>query len=184
MISAHAPEILTGLLGAGVLAAVMSSLDSQVLSVGTMFTQDIVRHFGFHDRMSERGQILAGRIFVVLILVSVYLLSLVSDRSIFRLGIWAFTGFAALFPVVAAALFWRRSTKYGAMASILAVALSWTYFFFSYEGQNQTIGDTGTLPVVLILAASALAMIVGSLLTKAPDQQHLLKFFSEEDRGS
>jgi SSS family solute:Na+ symporter len=183
MISAHAPEILTGLLGAGVLAAVMSSLDSQVLSVGTMFTQDIVRHFGFHDRMSERGQILAGRIFVVLILVSVYLLSLVSDRSIFRLGIWAFTGFAALFPVVLAALFWRRSTKYGAMASILAVAFSWTYFFFSFEGQNQTIGDTGILPVVLILAASALAMIVGSLVTKAPEQEHLLKFFSEVDRS-
>ena len=157
----------------------MSSLDSQVLSVGTMFTQDIVKHFGFHDRMSERGEVWLGRLFVVLILITVYLLSLVSDRSIFRLGIWSFTGFAALFPVVAAAVFWRRSTKYGAMASILAVAVSWSYFFFNYEDQNQTIGDTGLLPVVLILAVSVLAMIIGSLLTRAPDREHLLKFFPE-----
>ena len=182
MISAHAPEILTGLLGAGVLAAVMSSLDSQVLSVGTMFTHDIVKHFGFHDRMSERGQVWLGRLFVVLILIAVYLLSLVSDRSIFRLGIWSFTGFAALFPVVVAAVFWRRSTKYGAMASILAVAVCWSYFFFNYEDQNQTIGDTGLLPVALILAVSIVAMIVGSLITRAPDQEHLLKFFPEEKK--
>jgi len=180
MILGHAPEVLTGLLGAGVLAAVMSSLDSQVLAVGTMFTQDIVKHFGFHDRMRESGQVLAGRLFVVLILITVYLLSLVSNHSIFRLGIWSFTGFASLCPVVVAAVFWKRSTKFGAMASILTATLLWVYFFFSYEDQSQTVGSTGILPVVLILGASALAMVIGSLVTNAPDQTHLLKFFPVE----
>ncbi|MCH7780693.1 MAG: sodium:solute symporter family protein, partial [Acidobacteria bacterium] len=45
MIDKHAPELLAGLLAAGVFAAIMSSLDSQTLSLGTMFTQDIVRHY-------------------------------------------------------------------------------------------------------------------------------------------
>ena len=125
MIHLHAPELLAGLLAAGVFAAVMSSLDSQVLSIGTMFTQDIVRHYGLRERMSERAQVVYGRVFVAAVLLTTYLISLVSARSIFKLGIWSFTGFAALFPVVVAALFWRRSTKYGALASILTVVVLW-----------------------------------------------------------
>ena len=65
-----ASRLLGGLLAAGVFAAIMNSFDSQVHSVGTMFTQDIVRHYGFHDRMSESKQILVGRLFMVGILIS------------------------------------------------------------------------------------------------------------------
>ncbi|MEE9170607.1 MAG: sodium:solute symporter family protein, partial [bacterium] len=115
MVGLYAPGVLGGLLAAGVFAAIMSSLDSQSLSLGTMFTQDIVRHYGFHDRMSERQQILFGRLFVLLILAITYFISLVTERSIFRMAVWSFTGFASLFPVVVAALFWKRSTKYGAL---------------------------------------------------------------------
>ena len=84
VIDLHAPEMLAGLLAAGVFAAIMSSLDSQVLSMGTMFTQDIVRHYGFHDGMNERQQILWGRVFVVAVLIVTYALSLVFTRSIFK----------------------------------------------------------------------------------------------------
>jgi len=126
MIDLHAPGVLAGLLAAGVFAAIMNSFDSQVHAAGTMFTQDIVRHYGFHDRMSERTQILVGRIFIVGILAATYALSLVTNRSIFKLGVWCFTGFASLFPVVAAALFWRRSTKWGAFAATATVAVLWT----------------------------------------------------------
>ncbi len=184
MIGLHAPEFLAGLLAAGVLAAVMSSLDSQVLSIGSMFTQDIVRHYGFHDRMSERQQVLVGRLFVAGILVVTYVLSLVSNRSIFRLGIWSFSGFAALFPVVAAALFWKRSTKFGAFASVLTVVALWVYFFFSVGHQaDYTVGGTGVMPVVVIVAASAISMISVSLLTKMPSPSRVDRFFpSSSDR--
>ena len=101
MIKLNSPEILAGLLAAGVFAAVMSSLDSQVLSLGTMFTQDIVRHYGFGDKMNEKKQVLFGRVFVISILAITYILSLVSNRSIFKLGVWSFTGFASLLPVLA-----------------------------------------------------------------------------------
>ena len=75
LIDLHAPEVMAGLLAAGVFAAVMSSLDSQSLSVGTMFTQDIVRHYGSRDGMSERRQVLYGRLFVVLVLIVAYVLA-------------------------------------------------------------------------------------------------------------
>ena len=178
MIDLHAPGVLAGLLAAGVFAAIMNSFDSQVHSVGTMFTQDIVRHYGFHDRMSESQQILVGRLFMVAILVATYLLSRVTDRSIFKLGVWCFTGFAALFPVVVAAVFWKRSTKWGAFASTISVVVLWIYFItLGWKSADYTIADSGVMPVAVMLLVSAAAMILGSLLTQPPEQETLEKFF-------
>lgn len=181
MIEHYAPGILAGFLGAGVLSAIMNSMDSQTLAMGTMFTQDIVRHYGFHDKMNEKQQVWFGRLFIVVIIVATYLLSLVVDRSIFKISIWAFTGFAAMFPVVAAAIFWKRSTKYGAFASVLAVVVLWIYFFVKgSDNPEYTVGETGVMPVAVILAGSTAAMIIGSLLTKPPTQSTLDKFFATD----
>ncbi|HET9225159.1 MAG TPA: sodium:solute symporter family protein [Thermoanaerobaculia bacterium] len=178
MIDQHAPGVLAGLLAAGVFAAIMNSFDSQVHSVGTMFTQDIVRHYGFHDRMSESQQILVGRLFMVAILIATYLLSRVTDRSIFKLGVWCFTGFAALFPVVVAAVFWKRSTKWGAFASTISVVVLWIYFVtIGWKSADYTIADSGVMPVGVMLLVSAAAMIIGSMLTQPPKQETLDKFF-------
>jgi SSS family solute:Na+ symporter len=178
MVGLYAPGVLGGLLAAGVFAAIMSSLDSQSLSLGTMFTQDIVRHYGFHDRMSEKQQILFGRLFVLLILAITYFISLVTERSIFRMAVWSFTGFASLFPVVVAALFWKRSTKYGALASILSVAVLWIYFFIQgWKNPDYTVAGSGTMPVAVVLIVSAVAMIVVSLLTRPPEEARVAKFF-------
>ncbi len=185
MIGLYAPGVLAGLLAAGVFAAVMSSLDSQVLSIGTMFTQDIVLHYGFKNKMTEKQQVLAGRLFVGLILVITYGLSLVSNRSIFKLAVWSFTGFAALFPVVVAALFWKRSTKQGAAASTLAVVVLWGFFFAQgWTNPAYTVGGTGIMPVAVILAVSALVMVIVSLLTKAPPQAVLQQYFPTDKAGA
>ncbi len=181
MISLHAPTFLVGFLAAGVFAASMSSLDSQVLSLGTMFTHDIVRHYGFHNRMSEKRMILTGRLFIAAILVLAFVLSVFTSRSIFGLGVWSFTGFASLFPVVVAALYWKRSTQWGAMASILSVATLWIYFFIRSGGASDySVGGTGILPVAVMLTVSASLMIVVSLFTPPPSQEVLRKFFPGE----
>lgn len=181
MIDLYAPGVLAGLLAAGVWAAIMNSFDSQVLSAGTMFTQDIVRHYGFKDRMSERQQITVGRLFTVGILVVTFLLSLVMDRSLFKLGVWCFTGFAALLPVVVAAIFWKRSTKWGAFASTISVVVLWIFFVVrGWQSPNYTIADTGIMPVAVIFLVSSAAMVVGSLLTRPPEQATLDKFFPRE----
>ena len=178
MIDLYAPGALAGLLAAGVFAAIMSSLDSQVLSISNMFTQDIVRHYRKGDELSEKAQVLWGRLFVIAILAITYVLSLVSARSIFSLAVWSFTGFAALFPVVVAALFWKRSTQYGALASVLTVAALWSYFFYQgWQIPSYTVGMTGVMPVAVILVASAAAMVGGSLLTKPPAKTTVDAFF-------
>jgi solute:Na+ symporter, SSS family len=177
MIEMHANKVLAGILAAGVISSVMNSLDSQSLAIGSMFTQDIVRHYQFHDKMSEQQQVFYGRLFVLLILLATYTLSLFSGRSIFKLGIWSFTGFAALFPVVIAALYWKRSTAYGAFASVISVIVLWIYFFFRAESETYTIGGTGIMPVAIIFLVSSACMILFSLLSKAPDATVIAKFF-------
>lgn len=178
MIDSHAPELLAGLLAAGVLAAVMSSLDSQVLSLGTMFTQDVVRHYGFHDGMSERRQVLVGRCFVCGILLVTFLISQVIGPAIFKLGIWSFSGYAALFPLALAALFWKRSTKQGAIAATLTVIVLWIVLFVrGWSVPDYTVGGTGLMPVALMLAASAAVLVLVSLVTRPPDPAVLERCF-------
>ena len=182
MIDLHAPDVLAGFLAAGVLAAVMSSLDSQVLALGTMFTKDIVLHYGFHDRMSDRQQVLVGRLFVLGVVIVAYLLSLIVDTSIFGLAVWSFSGFAALFPLVVAALFWRRATKHGAIAAILTVIALWFYFFFDgWRVPGYTVADSGVMPVAVLVVASTTVLMTVSLLTRPPERRVIAVFFPEKN---
>lgn len=178
MIDLHAPGLLAGLLAAGVFAAVMSSLDSQVLSLSTLFTQDVVRRHRVGGRMSDRRQVHVARLIAAGILAFTFGLSLVTDRSIFRLGIWSFSGYAALFPLVVAALFWRRSNRQGAMASVLVTAALWVVLFVrGGDIPGYTLGDSGIMPVAALIAVSTIALVVVSLLTPPPPRELVDRFF-------
>lgn len=180
MIHTHAPELLAGMLAAGVFAAIMSSLDSQALSLGTMFTQDIVRHHRLGQEMSEARQVALGRAFVVGILAVTFLISLVAAPSIFKLGVWSFSGFSGLFPIVVAALYWRRSTCQGVAASILTVVALWIFFFVrGWSVPGYTVGGSGLIPAAVILPAAAIALVAVSLLTAPPDDARLRRFFGD-----
>ena len=194
LINENTPGILGPLVGAAVFAAIMSTLDSQILSLGSMFTQDIVAHYGYHDRISETKQVWVGRAFVVALLVLVFVVALKisegpSARRIFAMSIWSFSAFTSLFPVVVAAIFWKRSTKYGAFASVLSVAILVPVFFVGTGfGASKTINLQSLLglsepleflPVLIIAPVSALMMIVVSLVTSPPSAKTLQKFYPE-----
>ena len=81
MIGMHAPGVLAGFLGAGVFAAIMSSLDSQSLAIGSMFTHDIIGHYR-QEAFSEKQRVWVGRLFVSGVLCITYLISLIATPSI------------------------------------------------------------------------------------------------------
>ncbi|MFT5290991.1 MAG: SSS family solute:Na+ symporter [Planctomycetota bacterium] len=179
----HSPW-LTGLLTAGILAAIMSSLDSQFVCLGTMFTHDIVLNITGKDRYTDKQKVLMGRMFIVAIVAVTYVLSLFPPPKIFDLAVWCFSGFASLFPLVVGAIYWRRVTKAGAYASILAMLISWSILF--YRGLiRPTLDGTplegdylvfGMMPVTITFAASAIALVVVSLMTQPPPAEHVEKF--------
>ncbi|MBC8353284.1 MAG: sodium:solute symporter family protein [Planctomycetes bacterium] len=190
LVQSHAGPVLAGLLTAGILAAIMSSLDSQFLCVGTMFTQDILLHNRSGEHLNEQQIVRAARYFVVAVVGVTYLLSLILPRSVFDLGLWSFTGFTGLFPLVFAAIYWRRLTAAGAIGGVLTVLVAWSVLFWRSDfGANPRYGfpeapvnlGVATLPplhpVVSIFVASAIAIIAISLITRPPSEKTLAKFF-------
>lgn len=170
--------LLGGLLTAGILAAIMSSLDSQFLCIGTMFTTDIALHYRRNKEVSERQKVLYARLFIVAVVAVTYGLSLFEPRRVFTLGVWCFSGFSSLFPLVVAAVYWRRLTKVGAYASIVAAAASWLFLFAQSDfGLNPNFTVAGMMPVVVMIAASGTALVLGSLASRPPDEATLAKFF-------
>ncbi|MCB1232475.1 MAG: sodium:solute symporter family protein [Verrucomicrobiae bacterium] len=182
----HSP-ILTGLVGAGVLAAIMSSLDSQFMCLGTMFTNDIVIKKVGPDRFSDDQKIWIARGFILAVVAVTYGLGIYLKDSahVFDLGVWCFSGFAALFPLVFAAVYWKGVTKAGAYASILSTVAVWCVLFYrdiiaekppGMEEDELLIG--GMMPVTIMIAVSAVSLIVVSLITKKPSESTIRKFFA------
>ena len=124
------------------------------------------------------AQIPVPDMFVAGILLLTYLISLGAGRSLFKLGIWSFTGFAALLPVVLAALFWKASTKHGVVASILSVVVLWLVFLSrGWSTPGYTVAGSGIMPVAVMLVVSGLVLVVVSLLTPRPDPAVVDRFF-------
>lgn len=181
----HSP-VLSGLVAAGVLAAIMSSLDSQFMCLGTMFTRDIVlRKFG-ENRFTDSQKVLIARGFILAIVAATYGLAvaLMNTAQVFALGVWCFSGFAGLFPLVVGAVYWKRTTAAGAVSCIIVTATTWCILFYrdiiaaKPPGADEELLIAGMMPVTLIIAASALTLVVVSLLTAKPSDATLKKFFA------
>lgn len=204
LLTANTNILVAGMLGAAIMACVMAS-DSQILALCTMFTEDIFAYYGGKDRFGERAQVWTGRGFVVGVTVVAYVIALkLKDKAgIFELAIrFAFSGFAALAPVMLAALFWKRSTKWGALASVLwvIVTMAGSWYLHEYSagmapqaGQPPTqifpaLGNLflrtpgsvtmyGYLPVMVMCLGSAGLIWVVSLLTPGPTAKTIEKYF-------
>jgi len=191
LVQQHAGPVLGGLLTAGILAAIMSSLDSQFLCVGTMFTEDVLLHRRADEPEDDRSTVLAARCFIVGVVAVTYVLSLLLPQSVFDLGVWSFSGFTGLFPLAVAAIYWRRLTAGGAVASVVTTLVSWCWLFFRSDfGANkryafpespwqmtEQVAVPPMLPVVAITVASTVALVVVSLVTPRPSAKTLAKFF-------
>jgi solute:Na+ symporter, SSS family len=174
LLAHYAPSWLAGLLGAGIMAAVMAA-DSQILALSTMFTEDIFVFYRAHEKFGQKAQVATGRLFIVLVTAGAYFIALTAKASIFDLAVqYSFAGFSAMMPLYAAALFWKRSTKWGALACTLWIAAATVGLFFLPRGYTFH----GMLPVVPVTLAG-LALLVGvSLATPRPSAQTIDRYFS------
>ena len=211
LLSANTDVIVAGILGAAIMACVMAT-DSQIMALSTMFSQDIFAHYGGARKYGENAQVWMGRAFVIVIAIVSYILALVleNQKSIFDLAIrFGFSGFASLAPIMLAALFWKRSNKWGALAAVLWVTLSMIGLWwlqthsagiapkpgqppvpifpelgslFLRTPMNVTIN--GYMPVMFMCIGSAFWMAIVSLLTPPPSAATIQKFFPRADKPS
>ncbi|MBE7457565.1 MAG: sodium:solute symporter family protein [Phycisphaerae bacterium] len=192
MVASLKNPYVSGLLAAGVLAAILGGMDAQFLSLGSMFTHDVVDHYVKHDAMTDRQRLLFGRLFVIAVVLASWVLTLAlrETKPIFGLAIWCFSGFSALFPLVIGALYWRRMTKWGGYASVIAGIGLGVYYYVKAgleAGFSAPMEPLVPLPGLghawavvpacpMVLAATA-ALVLVSLLTRPPTRSTVVRFF-------
>ena len=161
------PALVAGVILSGILAATMSTADSQLLAASSSASQDIFISF-FKVKLSQKKAMLIARASVIIISVIAVFIALDEDSSIFRVVSFAWAGFGAAFgPLVLFALFWKRTTKAGAIAGMVSggvMVFVWKYAIAKLGGVFDIYE---LLPAFLISSA---AIVIVSLLTKAPDK--------------
>ena len=160
------PGVISGLLLSAVLAASMSTADSQLLMAASAFASDVYKPVFRKGKASDKEMMWAGRIVVLIISVVALLIASNPDSgSIMSLVSNAWGVFGAAFgPVILLSLFWKRFTFAGAVAGIVvgaAVDGLWLVF----------LSGTGIYEIIPAFAASMVAAVVASLLSKKPSAE-------------
>lgn len=170
--------IMAGIILSGILAATMSTADSQLLAAASSVSQDLMQGF-FGMKLSEKAAMYVARFTVVAIAVIGMFLAWDPNSSVFRVVSFAWAGFGAAFgPVVLFALFWKRANKWGALAGMAAggiMVFVWKYLIAPMGGAWSIYE---LLPAFLV---NCVVLVVVSLLTPAPEKEITDVF--EEIRG-
>lgn len=167
------PAIIGGLILAGMLAATMSTADSQLLAAASAVSQNLVKDC-FHIKITEKMSIVVARITVVVIAVIGVFMASNPDSSVFDIVSFAWAGFGATFgPVVLVSLFWKGANRYGVLAGMVSggvMIFLWKYVIAKLGG---VFAIYELLPAFIVAVA---VIVVVSLVTGGPEQEVLEKF--------
>ena len=171
MVRSVFPALISGVLLSAILAASMSTADSQLLASSSAFASDVYKPV-FRKNASNKEMLWAGRAIVVVIAVVALLIAVNPNcAGIMALVECAWAAFGAAFgPAIILALFWKRFTYKGAIAGIVvgfAVDALW-YTFLSTS--------TGLYEIIPGFIASMIAAVVVSLVDKAPSEEVVALF--------
>ena len=159
------PALISGLLLSAILAAAMSTADSQLLASASAFASDVYKPVIRKDKATDKEMLWAGRIVVLAIsIIAVIIASNPNSGTIMGLveNAWGVFG-AAFGPAIVLSLFWRRFNFAGAVAGILtgaAVDILWLV----------CLKSTGIYEIIPGFLASLVVAVVVSLATKAPSE--------------
>ena len=169
LISSHGAlaAIIAGVILAGILAATMSTADSQLLAASSSVSQNLLQDV-LHIRLSAKTSMLLARLTVVVISIIAIFLARDPNSSVFGIVSFAWAGFGAAFgPAVLFALFWRRSNIYGTLAGMIsggAMVFIWKYLI------RPMGGAWGIYELLPAFVVASIVLVVVSLLTPAPDK--------------
>lgn len=130
--------LIAGVLLAAVLAAIMSTISSQLIVTSSALVEDLIGGFG--ARLSDGAKLWGGRIGVLVVSVISLLLALDPNSSVLALVGFAWAGFGAAFgPIVLLSLFWRRLTMAGAAVGMVAGAVVSFVWGQSWGAEGQPL---------------------------------------------
>jgi sodium/proline symporter len=162
----------TGIVLSAILAAIMSTADSQLLVASSAMTEDLYRAI-FRRNASQKELVWVTRASVVIIAAAAFLIAMNPESTVLGLVAYAWGGFGAAFgPLMILSLFWERMTHKGAIAGIIVGGLTvliWKQF---------TGGAFDVYEIVPGFLFSALSIVIVSLFDKNPGQELVEEFRS------
>ena len=162
------PAIVAGCILAGILAATMSTADSQLLAASSAFSENIVQEV-FGVKLTEKQTMLIARLTVVVIAVIALFLASDPDSNVFQIVSFAWAGFGATFgPTILCALYWKRSNRQGIMAGLVAGGVMIFVWKFLVRPMGGALDIYELLPAFIVGLA---AIVIVSLATPAPDKE-------------
>ena len=169
--------IVAGLFLCGILAAIMSTADSQLLVTASSMSEDIYKGIIKKDATEEKVMKMS-RYTVLGVAVLAYLIAWDPNSSIMGLVSKAWAGLGAAFgPTVLMSLFWKRCNLQGAVAGIVSGGLTVIVWDYIPLVAGQTLGTvTGLYSLAIGFLISIVLIVVVSLCTKAPDASIVAEF--------
>ncbi|MDD2972255.1 MAG: sodium/proline symporter PutP [Lachnospiraceae bacterium] len=166
---------LAGIILAGILAATMSTADSQLLAASSSVSQNIIKEVIF-PKLSEKASMIIARVTVVVISLIAIFIARDSGSSVFKIVSFAWAGFGAAFgPVMLFSLFWKRTNLPGALAGMISGGIMIFVWKFVIRPLGGVWNIYELLPAFIV---SSILIVVVSLLTKAPSDEIVREFES------
>lgn len=159
--------IVAGVLLCGILAAIMSTADSQLLVSASSISEDIVKGL-FFKNMKDKTLMILSRLAVILIAVIAYFIARNPDNKVMDLVSNAWAGFGAAFgPTVLLSLYWKRTNAFGAAMGIISGGGTVILWDYAKIINGQTLGEvTGLYSLVVGFAVSLVFIWVFTLLSQ------------------
>lgn len=172
MVGAIFNPVVAGVLLAAILAAIMSTADSQLLVTSSAITEDFYKAF-IRKEAKDKELIWVSRLTVVGVAIVAYILALDPDNSVMGLVSYAWAGFGAAFgPTIILSLYWKRMTRNGALAGMIVGGIMTVI----WKGLSGGIFDL--YEIVPAFFCSVIAIIIFSLLEHEPTQEMIEEFDS------
>lgn len=157
--------VVAGIIISGILAATMSTADSQLLVASSSISQDLMQG-SFGMKIREKDAVWVARITVVIIAMVGVAIAFDPNSSVFEIVSFAWAGFGATFgPVVLFSLFWKRANHQGILAGMVSGAVMIFFWKYIVRPMGGVWDIYELLPAFLF---AALVIVVVSLLTPAP----------------
>lgn len=165
--------IVAGLILAGILAATMSTADSQLLAASSAFSENLLQDV-FGMKLTPKQTMLVARGTVICIAIIAVFLAADPNSSVFAIVSFAWAGFGATFgPAILCALFWKRSNRQGILAGLVVGGVMVFVWKFLIAPMGGALAIYELLPAFL---SALIAIVVVSLLTPKPDASVLALF--------
>ena len=167
------PEWIAGVVIAAIVAAIMSTADSQLLVATSSVVEDVY-HKLINTKANQKKLVFYSRISVLLLSIIAFIFAIPGeDSAIYFLVAFAWGGLAASFgPIIILSLWWRRTTKYGAIAGMLSGMI--TVFVWDKSGITSSMSKELIIPGMLpAFFVSLFCIVIISLLTVPPNTKKL-----------